>query len=382
MSGGSIKLAALLKDVADQPEGPAASQVSLNILQDAGVLPEKRIRQTHLLKFAAALASIIILGVLVNLVSNLKFTAPARQAPDPQAQTQAPSKPQLKELAPSGLNQAAFSKPVQELMEYVQCLRKGQCSFNPGINGEEAAKQFGYSRLFASAYEEMILHEKAHERKQERLRLDDIVASFEVIVQEEQTIDQLLGRKERHAIAIAYLRALQNGDVMFPGPQALAPAPPVLLVQLSSAYPDIKLDIDDPIFAVLYRQTREFAAERLSNAGEIFAHEIIAEFRQLIVKSAMTPTTTSVPSLCERGEAVGELIALTRSCPRLRLSQTAVRQSNEIAQQKLALDCQNKTATALRLKLEAMPTSEIAETCERAQLRIQAGTIDFLEVAN
>lgn len=249
MTGGSIKLAALFKDVADQPNAPAASPVSLNVLLDAGPPTQKRNWQSHLPRVAAVFGSVIILGVLVSLLSDLKFNAPARQIPGPQVQSKETPKQRLKELTPSGLDEAAFSKPVQELMKYVQCLRKGQCSFNLRITGEEAAKQFGYSRLFASAYEEMILQEKARERKQERPHLNDIVARFELIVQEEQTIDQLLARNERHAVATAYLRALQNGDVVFPGPQALAPAPSVLLVQLRSAYPDIKLNIDDPIFA-------------------------------------------------------------------------------------------------------------------------------------
>lgn len=40
MSKGPLKLAALLKDVADQPETPATSLVSLDVLQDATPPPE------------------------------------------------------------------------------------------------------------------------------------------------------------------------------------------------------------------------------------------------------------------------------------------------------------------------------------------------------
>lgn len=382
MSSGPIKLAALLKDEAEAPQTPAASPVSLNVLQDAGAPPIKRMWQRHLLRVAAAFVVVIILGVFVNILSELKSSAPAQQV-RPQVQSkETPAKQKPTELTPSGLDEAAFSKPVQELMKYVQCLRKGQCSFNPRVTGEDAAKQFGYSRLFASAYEEMILQQKGRESKQERPRLTDIVASFEVIVQEEQTIDQLLARKERHIVAIAYLRALQNGDVVFPGPQAMAPAPSVLLVQLRSAYPDVKLNIDDPIFAALYRQMREYAAERLTTADEVFAQEIIAGLRRLIVKSSTIRTENTPQTICEKGEAVGELIALTRACPRLRLSEAAMKLSNEIAQQQTGLDCRNKAASNLKVRLDTMSASEIAETCERAQLRTQAGTTDFLEMAN
>lgn len=381
MSGGSIKLATLLNDVADRPEGPAASRVSLNLLQDAGTPSQKRAWQKHLPKVAAAFASIIILGVLVHLISELKFTAPARQAPVPQVQTNQPAKAKQEETPLAGIDRSAFSKPVQELMQYVDDLKAGRVAFKLGISGEDAAKQLGFSRLFASAYEEMIIRAKARETKQ-RTRPNVIIAGFEAIVGEEQKIDQLLAQKERHAAAIAYLRALQNGDVLFPGPQALAPAPPVLLIQLISAYPDIDIDIDDPLFAAVYRETREFAAERLTNAGAVFAHEIIAEIRRLIVNSATRQATNSPPTMCEKGEAVGKLTTLARACPRLRLSGAAVKLSKEVAQQQSGVDCQNKAATNLKARLDAMSASEIVETCERAQLHIQTGTTDFLEMAN
>jgi hypothetical protein len=117
------------------------------------------------------------------------------------------------------------------------------------------------------------------------------------------------------------------------------------------------------------------------NVGEVFAHEIIAEFRRLIVKSA-GPAINSSPNLCEKGKAVGELTALTKVCPRLRLNQTAIKLSEEIARQQSSIACQNQAATSLRLRLETMSAIEVAATCERALLRIQAGNADFLETIN
>jgi len=187
------------------------------------------------------------------------------------------------------IDQSEFSKPVRELTEYVQCLKgqvKGRrCIFKPNIPGEAVAKQLGYTRLFASAYDEMNLRVKTRQQAQQGARPSDVIAGFDDIVREEQAIDRLMARKERHAAAIAYLRALQNGDVVFPGPQPLAPVPAVLLVQLMSAYPDVELDINDPIFATVYRQTRDFAAARVNETGEVWAQEIIAEFRRLTLKS-------------------------------------------------------------------------------------------------
>jgi hypothetical protein len=48
----------------------------------------------------------------------------------------------------------------------------------------------------------------------------------------------------------------------------------------------VKFDINDPVFAEVYRRTRDFAAARVRESGEVWAEEIIAEFRRLTVKSA------------------------------------------------------------------------------------------------
>jgi len=190
----------------------------------------------------------------------------------------------------AAIDQSEFSKPVRELTEYVQCLKgqvKGRrCIFKPNIPGEVAAKQLGYTRLFASAYDEINLRVKTRQQAQGGAHPSDVIAGFENIVNEEQAIDRLMARKEQYAATIAYLRALQNGDAVFPGPQPLAPVPAVLLVQLMSAYPDVKFDVNDPSFAAVYRQTRDFAAARVKETGEVWAQEIIAEFRRLTLKSA------------------------------------------------------------------------------------------------
>jgi hypothetical protein len=279
---GPIKLAALLKDVADKPENSATSLGLFNLVQDTDSPHQKQWRGI-LVGVSVAITMAVALGLLIHFISDLRLSAPRRQTADSPIQTKESSRLQSSELTPSGLGLDAFSKPVQELMKYVQCLGKNQCSFSAGITGEEAARQFGYSRLFASAYEEMILQVKSKEGKEQGIRLGDVIRGFEQIVQQEQAIDQMLMRNERHAAAIAYLRALQNGDVVFPGPQPLAPVPQVLLSQLMTAYPNIKLDANDPVFASTYRQTRDFAALRMKVADEVWAQEIIAEFRYLII---------------------------------------------------------------------------------------------------
>jgi hypothetical protein len=179
-----------------------------------------------------------------------------------------------------------YSQPVQQLMRYIVDLRHGKVAFDGGISGEQAAEQLGYSRLFASDYQEVSLRAKASERAQRPFGLADVITAFEDIVREEQAIDKLLVGGGRYATAIAYLRALQNGDVSFPAPQPMAPTPPVLLSELTAAYPKLHIDVRDPTFAQVYRGTRVVAAALLQQKGKIYAQEVIAEFRREIARSA------------------------------------------------------------------------------------------------
>jgi hypothetical protein len=375
---GSLKLAALLKDVADEPEKRAAAAVSLDVLQDARAVPKVPFWRGRQRQLALAVAVLVALG---GAGAFWAFQpAATRTAPESQTQALGSGKQEPKVVA-RDIDPSAYSKGVQELMQYADDLRHERVAFATKFTGEEAAKQLGYSRLFASAYEEVILRVKTIEQSKKSAQLSDVIVGFDNIVHEEQTIDQLMVRKERHAAAIAYLRALQNGDVVFPGPQALAPTPPVVLAQLLAAYPDIQFDVDDPTFTAIYRQAREFAMRRYTSAGEIFAAEIIGELRRLIIQSAMSEADSTLPTICEKGVSVGELTALIAICPQLQLSRTVIELSQEVAQQPMGVDCRNKAASNLRQKLQGISDTENAEMCRRAALRVQAGENEFLEIA-
>jgi len=377
----SVNLGKLLREA---PESPGAATVPLNlkgILTDVDTPATAGRASARDRKNVARWAGVVVIvGVLLaTLLAVLKPTIVTLFTSAIPASSRTQSDAPKPAVEPS-----AFSKPVQELTEYVQCL-KGQlpnrgCGFRADITGEEAAKQLGYSRLFASAYEEMILRVKAGEKAQAPVGRDDVIAGFDNIVGEEQAIDQLMAHKERYTAAIAYLRALQNGDAAFPAPQVLAPTPPVLLVQLMSAYPDVALDINDPVFAVIYRRTRDFAAARVSDTGEVLAQEIIAEFRRLILQSATSRTTDLVPTSCERASTIGALAAITSSCPRLHLARAIMTASDQLAQVKSERECKEQGRTELATKLNAMSAGDMATTCDVIERNIRAGDISTLEI--
>ncbi len=180
-----------------------------------------------------------------------------------------------------------FSAPVHELVEYLDAVRTRPMMFNANRAGEDTAKRLGYSRLFASAYEEALLRAKdPRAQSSGTISRDDFARNFEAVVQEEQVIDTLMRRRERHAAGIAYLRGMQNGDLVFPIPQQTAPVPQALLARLATVYPEAAFDINDAVFAAIYRESRAFAAARAQRAGGISPYEVIGEFRRLIVESA------------------------------------------------------------------------------------------------
>lgn len=375
MAKEPLKLGVLLEDGAGPPPTSTSTPVNLNVLQDTKlpVRPTRRLRW-----IAAALLAIGVLGGSYDFLSGMRTVAPTKAAVSAKAESKAA--PAWKEIQVSDPDRSAYSKPVQELMQYVTDLRDGRVRFSAELSGEAAARQFSYSRLFASAYEEMVLFAKADGQTAARPRIDAIIAGFERIVREEQAIDQLLTRKERHAIAIAYLRALQNGDVVFPGPRAIAPAPPVLLIQLMAAYPDVSLDIDDPAFASVYRNAREFAASRLMAAGEVFAHEVIGEIRREIVASAAATQDSSPPTECEQGTGLGYAESVVASCGRLRLSPPASRAVAELPSRQAVLECRNTAAARLRADLAAMQNDDVRSFCARIAERIQKREISFLTI--
>lgn len=267
--------------------------------------------------------------------------------------------------------------PVQEMTEYVQCIKQSRCRPLLDQTGEEAARHLGYSRLFAGAYDEALLRYKVRQREKEQANFADFIADFEAIAREEQTIAQLLAARERHAAAIAYLRAMQNGDVAFPAPQTLAPIPPLALLQLMTIYEGTVFDLDDPVFAAIYRETRNWTAARIKLAADISAPEVIGVFRGLVIQSAVGPDTSNA---CDKGAAIGAATVVAKFCPKLVVGQQATSTSDEMKQGESGMECELKSAANTRSKLSALPASEINNVCEQLAQQVQAGKIPTLNV--
>lgn len=379
MSGGSIKLAALLKDVAEKPQTPAAARVSLDVLKDAEAISKAPLVRARVLRVGTPVAAMLVVAGVFGLAHKpewiilTKETAMAPVAADTAAK-------QSKSV-PSGYNKNEFSKPVQELMEYVECFRKDRCAFKATVPGEEAAKQFGYSRLFVNAYDEVSLKAKSRTQNYSGLNRNDVLSDFESIVAEEQAIDRLLKQKDWHAASIAYLRALQNGDVTFPAPETLAPVPQILMIQLMSAYPAVKFDINDATFAEIYRKTRQFATVRVKNSGELWAQEIIAEWRKLIVQSTESPARGTV-TLCDRANAIGVLVAIQGTCSHLRFSKPISVALDELSSDQTLRTCKEEAAGKAYAALRAKSVNEITTICNQVNGRIRAGEMSALELAD
>jgi hypothetical protein len=268
--------------------------------------------------------------------------------------------------------------PIQELTEYVQCLKQARCRPLLDQTGEEAARNLGYSRLFAGAYDEALQRYRVRQREKEQANFADFTADFEAIAKEEQTIEQLLAARERHAAAIAYLRAMQNGDVAFPAPQTLAPIPPLALLQLMTIYEGTVFDLDDPVFAAIYRETRNWTVSRIKSAADLSAAEVIGVFRGLVIQSAVGPDT---PNACDKGAAIGAATVVAEFCPKLVVGQQATSTSDAVKPDGSGMECKLKSAADTRSKLSALPAAEINNLCEQLAQQVQSGKIPALNVA-
>lgn len=186
----------------------------------------------------------------------------------------------------SPLHESIKSTAVRALTDYLERLKDGRAIFSLDMSGEEAARQLNATRLFASSYEELKYLAKARRQKTGRLHIKEIIDDYERITSEEVKIDTLRQKQDATRIAVAYLRALQNGDVTFPGPANTAPAPPILLAQLARSYPALTVDFDDPLFARVYRITRQLVAERFKSNGSVEVHFIVAAYRYCLLKES------------------------------------------------------------------------------------------------
>jgi hypothetical protein len=181
------------------------------------------------------------------------------------------------------------SATTSELIKYFEGLNKGSYAFNWTISGLDAAKQLGFGRRFAATYGQAVEEVQARLASKSRVHIDEIIEYFSQIVREEQTIDRLVGDKNRHFPAVLYLRALQEGECSFPYVLRDTPNAQAMLNHLAVAYPEIKeRPLSEP-FARIYEATIAYGRKQIEQKGSVSIYRLIEEMRRAIVQSAASP---------------------------------------------------------------------------------------------
>jgi len=186
------------------------------------------------------------------------------------------------------------SAPTKELVKYVEGFNKGSYAFNWTISGHDAARQLGFGRRFAVTYGQAA--EEVRARLPRTRHFDAIIEYFSRILREEQTIDRLVGDKDRHFPAVVYLRALQEGECLFPDVLRDTPTAQAMMNHLALAYPEIKEGFSSEPFASIYDATVTYGRNQIKQNGSVSIYRLIEEMRRAIVKST-NPNVATAPSI-------------------------------------------------------------------------------------
>jgi S1-C subfamily serine protease len=149
-------------------------------------------------------------------------------------------------------------------------------------------------------------------RPKGRVHIDEIIEYFSRILREEQSVDRLVGGKDRHFPAVVYLRALQGGECSFPYVLRDTPTAQAMMNQLALAYPEIKKRSVSEPFASIYDATVAYGRKQIKQNGSVSIYRLIEEMRRAIVQSAGTNVSPERP----------EPPSITPSVPKGKLLQT------------------------------------------------------------
>jgi hypothetical protein len=163
-------------------------------------------------------------------------------------------------------------------------LKTGKVSFAWTINWHEAAIQLGLNNRFATAYGQVEEEAKVRIALRGIITIGEIVDYISTIISEEKAIDALTSQRERHFEAIVYLRAMQSWECAFPSVFQDTPTAQAVLDQLNHAYPDLKLERSNTVFAEVYDKTVKRARDRVAQAGSVSIFRIIEDWRDEILK--------------------------------------------------------------------------------------------------
>ena len=187
------------------------------------------------------------------------------------------------------------SAATGELVKYLEGLKKGSYVFNWTISGHDAAKQLRFGRRFAATYGQAVEEVQARLASKSRVHIDEIIEYFSRILREEQSVDRLVGDKDRHFPAVIYLRALQEGECSFPYVLRDTPTAQAMMNQLALAYPEIKKRSVSEPFASIYDATVAYGRNQIKQNGSVSIYRLIEEMRRAIVQSANSNVAAGGP---------------------------------------------------------------------------------------
>jgi S1-C subfamily serine protease len=197
------------------------------------------------------------------------------------------------------LSEPCLSAPTKELIKYVEGLKKGSYAFNWTISGDDTAKQLGFGRRFAVTHNQVVEEVRARLARKSTVHIDEIIEYFSGILREEQSVDRLVGNKDRHFSSVAYLRALQEGQCSFPYVLRDTPTAQAMMNQLALAYPVVKKRFAIDPFASMYDATVGYGRNQIKQNGSVSIYRLIEEMRRAIVQSA-NPNVATAPSISSK----------------------------------------------------------------------------------
>ena len=195
------------------------------------------------------------------------------------------------------------SAETRELLKYVEGLKKGSYSFNWTISGHEAAKQLGFGRRFAATHGQAVAEVRARMARKSSVHIDEIIEYFDLILREEQSIDRLVSDGDRHFLAVLYLRALQEGECLFPYVLRDTPTAQGMMNHLARAYPELKKRFMSEPFARIYDATVAYGRNQIKQNGSVSIYRLIEEMRRAIVQSA-APNVATAPSISSEPRSI------------------------------------------------------------------------------
>ena len=204
------------------------------------------------------------------------------------------------------------SASTKELVRYVEGLKKGSYAFDWTISGHDAAGQLRFGRRFAVTYDQAVEEVRARLARKSSVHIDEIIEYFSRILREEQTVDRLVGDKDRHFPAVVYLRALQEGQCAFPYVLRDTPTAKAMMNHLARAYFGVKKRFANEPFASIYDATVAYGRNQIKQNGSVSIYRLIEEMRREIVQSA-NPNVATAPSISSEPPSKTPAVPQTKS---------------------------------------------------------------------